>query len=122
IRRVGFVGFGYVGQGTAHALREVAEVAYHDPALAGSRGIDELVAWSDAVFVCVPTPMGASGAAELGVVFEVMGELAKLDPRGPVVLKSTVLPGTTAEMARRWPSLPLVFNPEFLREQHQLED
>lgn len=122
IRRVGFVGFGYVGRGTGHALREVAEVAYHDPALAGSRGLDELVAWSDAVFVCVPTPMGPSGAADLGVVFEVMGELSRLEPRGPVVLKSTVPPGTSAEIMRRWPSLPLVFNPEFLREQHHLAD
>jgi UDPglucose 6-dehydrogenase len=40
----------------------------------------------------------------------------------PVVLKSTVPPGTGAEFRRRWPRLPLVVNPEFLRERHHRED
>lgn len=122
LRRLGFVGYGYVGRGTARALGEVAETRFHDPAVSGSWDLDELVAWADAVFVCVPTPMSASGAADLGIVFEVLGELARAATDGLVVLKSTVPPGTSAEIVRRWPHLPLVFNPEFLRERHHLED
>jgi UDPglucose 6-dehydrogenase len=120
IGRIGFIGFGYVGSATAHALREVAAVAFHDPAHAGSTPLGELCAWAEALFVCVPTPMGATGAADLGTVYEVAQALADVDK--PVILKSTVPPGTTEELVRRWPGLPLVFSPEFLRERHHLED
>lgn len=122
IRRMGFVGYGYVGRGTAHAFESVAEVAYHDPALAGSRALAALCRWSDALVVCVPTPMGPGGAPDLGVVHETMVGLADLGVTAPVLLKSTVPPGTSAELARRLPGLKLVFNPEFLRERHHLDD
>lgn len=122
IRRVGVIGYGYVGRGTAHAMEPVAEVGWHDPAHPGSRALGELAQWSDALFVCVPTPMGANGAADLGIVREVAGVLADLGVDVPVLLKSTVPPGTTDDLVRRWPSVPLVFTPEFLRERHHLED
>lgn len=122
IRRVGVVGFGYVGRGTAHALEGVAEVAHHDPAVSGSRPLTELAAWSDVLFVCVPTPMGQNGAADLGIVWEVMGQLGDQGVPTPVLLKSTVPPGTCARILARWPELSVVFNPEFLRERHHLED
>jgi UDPglucose 6-dehydrogenase len=122
IRRIGVIGYGYVGRGTAHAMEPVAEVGSHDPAHVGSRPLGELVQWADALFVCVPTPMGTNGSADLGIVREVAGALADLKVDVPVLLKSTVPPGTTSDLVRRWPSLPLVFTPEFLRERHHLED
>jgi|JI10StandDraft_1071094.scaffolds.fasta_scaffold00495_2 UDPglucose 6-dehydrogenase len=121
IERVGFIGYGYVGRGTAHALGDVAEVAYADPAVSGARSVAELLSWSDAIFVCVPTPMDPSGAADLRIVYDVMAQLAAT-VAVPVVLKSTVPPGTGAALTRRWPRLPLVVNPEFLRERHHRED
>jgi nucleotide sugar dehydrogenase len=51
-----------------------------------------------------------------------LGGLAELGVRVPVLLRSTVPPGTTAGLARRWPDLRLVFHPEFLRERHHLDD
>ena len=122
IQRVGIIGYGFVGRGAAAAMESVAEVAWHDPALAGSRTLADLVRWADVLFVCVPTPMARSGAADLGTVREVAGLLADLGVDVPVLLKSTVPPGTTADLVRRWPSLRLVFNPEFLRERHYIED
>jgi UDPglucose 6-dehydrogenase len=122
INHVGVVGYGYVGRGTAHALSEVADVSFHDPAVAGSLDLTELVARSDALFVCVPTPMGTSGAADLTIVFELMEKLSKIAADTPIILKSTVPPGTSAVLVRQWPSLPLAFNPEFLRERHSIED
>ncbi|HMV65377.1 MAG TPA: hypothetical protein PKA64_00910 [Myxococcota bacterium] len=122
IQRIGIIGYGYVGRGTAHAMASVAEVEWHDPAHAASRPLDAMVAWADAVFVCVPTPMGSDGSADLSIVQAVARALADLNNEVPVLLKSTVPPGTTAELARRWPVLPLVFTPEFLRERHHLED
>jgi UDPglucose 6-dehydrogenase len=121
IERIGFVGYGYVGRATARAFSSVADVAYADPAMPGGRGLADLLSWSDAIFVCVPTPMEASGAADLRIVHDVMAQLAT-DVEVPVLLKSTVPPGTGAQLSRRWPNLPLVLNPEFLRERHHLED
>ncbi|HNY80949.1 MAG TPA: hypothetical protein PKO46_21930 [Sedimentisphaerales bacterium] len=120
--RVGIVGYGYVGRATAHALGTIAEVAWHDPSMDGSRPLAELARWAHALFVCVPTPMSSSGAADLGIVREVIAQLSDLAGGVPVVIKSTVPPGTTDDLARRWPTVPLVFSPEFLRERHHLED
>ncbi|MEZ4364085.1 MAG: hypothetical protein R3B48_28185 [Kofleriaceae bacterium] len=122
VGRVGVIGYGYVGRGTAHALDKVAETAWHDPSVDGSRSLDELARWAHALFICVPTPTTRSGAADVGIVREVAGYLAKLDIDLPVILKSTVPPGTTVDLVRRWPGLALVFSPEFLRERHYLED
>lgn len=122
IQRVGIIGYGYVGRGTGHALGSCAEVRWHDPTVDGSRPLVELARWADALFICVPTPMSSSGKAELSIVHEVVEELAELKTRAPTVVKSTIPPGTTDALARRWPGLPLVFSPEFLRERHFLED
>jgi UDPglucose 6-dehydrogenase len=66
--------------------------------------------------------MAASGAADLSIVQDMVAQLAALRVGMPVVLKSTVPPGTTDALARRWPDIPLLFCPEFLRERHFLED
>jgi UDPglucose 6-dehydrogenase len=122
VERVGVIGYGYVGRSTIHALEGMVDVAWHDPAHVGSRLLSELVRWADALYVCVPTPMSGTGAADLGIVREVVARLAELKPAAPVVLKSTVPPGTTEELSGRWPHLSLAFVPEFLRERHHLED
>lgn len=122
IRRVGIIGHGYVGRGTANALASVVEVAWHDPAVAGSRPFGDLGRWAEALLICVPTPTGECGAADLGVVHDVVDQLAVCGAMAPVVLRSTVPPGTTDALARRAPGLGFVYWPEFLRERHYLED
>jgi UDPglucose 6-dehydrogenase len=121
LHKIGIVGHGYVGRATVHALSPVATARYADPAVRGAVPLTELVAWADALFVCVPTPQAADGRADLSVVHAVMAELVSSAARGPVVLKSTVPPGTTARLAREY-RLPMVFHPEFLRERHHLAD
>jgi UDPglucose 6-dehydrogenase len=122
IRRVGCIGFGYVGRGTGHALGPVAEVAWHDPGVPGSRPLDDLVRWSEALLVCVPTPAAPTGAADLTILREVTDHLGALGVEAPVLIRSTTPPGTCADLSRRWPALRLVSNPEFLRERHHLDD
>lgn len=124
IERIGVVGFGYVGRALAAALDEAAEVVFHDPAITGSVSLGDLVAAADAVFVCVPTPPGVGGAADISIVEQVVQDLVPtLADRGRlVVIKSTVPPGTCDRLSWRWPEIALVANPEFLRERHHLED
>ena len=120
--KIGIIGYGFVGRGTAHALGRVADIAFHDPAVAGSKPLADIVSWADMLVVCVPTPIAESGGPDLSMVLDVMRRLSDIGARCPVVLKSTVPPGTSEGVARQWPSMPLVFCPEFLRERHSMED
>lgn len=77
------------------------------------------------VFVAVPTPQSASGAADLEAVFATVRALGDiLEPGSVIVAKSTVPVGTTRRCAEvvAHRGLKLVTNPEFLREGHTLED
>ena len=79
----------------------------------------------EVVFLCVPTPMGEGGAADLAAVEEVAHEVRDLLPRGCVVVnKSTVPVGTAARtkqlLGRR--DVAVVSNPEFLREGSAVHD
>ena len=87
-------------------------------------------AHADVHFVCVGTPQGDDGAADLRYVYDVVSTLVPL-LTGPTLLvgKSTV-PVGTADMLRthiealRRPGVDvdLAWNPEFLREGHAVED
>jgi UDPglucose 6-dehydrogenase len=73
----------------------------------------------EVLFVCVPTPMGIGGIADLSAVEAVIDEVREVLPAGAIVVnKSTVPVGTgerTAELIDR-PDIAVVSNPEFLRE------
>ena len=86
-------------------------------------GVDEEPV--EVVFLCVPTPMGEGGAADLAAVEAVAHEVRDLLPRGCVVVnKSTVPVGTAARtrglLGRR--DVAVVSNPEFLREGSAVHD
>jgi UDPglucose 6-dehydrogenase len=79
----------------------------------------------DVVFVCVPTPSGPDGAADLSAVDAAVGQLAAvLRPGSVLALKSTVPVGTTRRVATRLSAtgIRVVSNPEFLRESHAVFD
>ncbi len=75
------------------------------------------------VFLCVPTPHGDDGAADLSAVDDVTREIAPmLRPGAVVVNKSTMPVGSTRRVDRRLrefgapADVRVVSNPEFLRE------
>jgi UDPglucose 6-dehydrogenase len=81
------------------------------------------------VFLCVPTPQGDDGRADLSFVESVVCEIAPvLQPGSVIVTKSTVPVGTTRDVAR-WLSesgapadVRVAANPEFLREGSAVRD
>lgn len=85
-------------------------VIRYDPPKSLGRAADLVEA--DVCFVCVPTPFGQLGF-ELSKVEAAIGAIPghKL-----VVIKSTVWPGSTELMQRKFPQHTIMFNPEFLRE------
>jgi UDPglucose 6-dehydrogenase len=85
----------------------------------------EAVEGTGVVFLCLPTPMGVAGVADLTAVESVVEEIRELlAPDSVLVNKSTVPVGTaarTAELLRR-PDVAVVSNPEFLREGSAVRD
>lgn len=80
---------------------------------------------ADFVFLCVPTPQGADGAADLSFVQKAASQIAsRLRPGAVVVTKSTVPVGSAALVvtALDRPDTSVVSNPEFLREGRAVHD
>lgn len=120
MRTLAIVGYGFVGRAIAAGFADCAQLRFHDPAVPGSVPLVDLVQ-ADLVFVCVPTPT-RDGACDLSAVEQVLADLAGLACRAPVVLKSTVPPGTTDRLAREHRALRLLCSPEFLRERSSVAD
>lgn len=90
-------------------------------------GLDNVAAVSDAefVFLCLPTPEGADGHADLSFVEAVAREIrSHLRPGATVVNKSTVPVGTAQRVAAiiDRDDIDVVSNPEFLAEGTALRD
>ena len=77
---------------------------------------------TEVLFLCVPTPMGRDGAADLRAVESVLAEVRDLLPRGCVVATKSTVPVGTAERLGHMVAVPVVANPEFLREGSAVED
>jgi len=87
----------------------------------------EAVAGAEAVFVAVPTPEGAGGEVDLSFVVAALRSVAAaVNPPTPLVIKSSVPPGTAARLSPALRELgctaPLVINPEFLQEGRAVQD
>ena len=80
---------------------------------------------AEVVFLCLPTPMGVGGGADLAAVEAVADEVRDHLPRGCTVVNKSTVPVGTAErivaLLRR-PDVSVVSNPEFLREGHAVDD
>jgi UDPglucose 6-dehydrogenase len=82
-------------------------------------GAEAAAADADIVFLCVPTPQGDDGSADLSYIEQAAHQIAPvLKPGAVVVNKSTVPVGSTIEVeqALQRPDVYVVSNPEFLRE------
>ena len=80
---------------------------------------------ADVVFLCVPTPEGADGSADLSYIQTAARTLAPLLRSGAIVVnKSTVPVGSTkvVEKELKRPDVSVVSNPEFLREGSAIHD
>ena len=111
--KVGIIGNGFVGESQAFAFSPTAEVRIFDiDPLKATHTLDE-VQECDYVFVCVPTPMRKDGSQDISYIENVFNNAV----RGPIyIIKSTILPGTTAGLITNYPDLSIIFSPEFLTE------
>jgi UDPglucose 6-dehydrogenase len=109
---IGFVGQGFIGKNYADEFEErnfsVIRYALETPYSENK----EAIATCDVVFVAVPTPttVGGFDDSNLEKVLPLVGKGAS------VVIKSTLLPGSTEKLQAQFPGIFIFHSPEFLRE------
>ncbi len=106
-------------------LAEVVAAARAAGRLEFVLGAATAAAGADIVFLCVPTPQGEDGSADLSYIQAAATEIGpSLRPGSIIVNKSTVPVGSTrvVERAVRRDDVHVVSNPEFLREGTAVRD
>lgn len=107
---IGFIGQGWIGKAYAdnfeHRGYDVVRYSLEKPWIKNKDRIKEC----DIVFIAVWTPTTPKGF-DISVVESVLPLVGK---GKTAVIKSTILPGTTAELQEKFPDVVLLYNPEFL--------
>jgi UDPglucose 6-dehydrogenase len=111
--KVGVIGNGFVGEAISFAFSPVADLYVYDTDPLKSLDDLESVHSCDFVFICVPTPMFQDGSQDLSYVEDVF---EKATSKPVYILKSTVLPGTTEGLSKKYSNFKIIFSPEFLTE------
>ena len=122
--KIGIIGNGFVGSSVAHGFSantvcDVKDVKIYDKDDSKStHSLEEVINDSDYVFISVPTPSNSDGSINLDIVYNVFENIQKCSNKEiPILLlRSTVLPGTTQKIQEKYDDLRIVFNPEFLTE------
>lgn len=125
--KIGVIGVGVVGAATLKGFqtKDMTAVGWDkfrsdskDPSLL------EEVLKADVIFVCVPTATNKeTGEQDLEPLDETMALLHMREFKGAIVIKSTVLPGTTERMSKSWNlESQVAHNPEFLTAATPLKD
>lgn len=109
--KIGIVGMGYVGEAVGYWFkREEHPLFLYDryKKIGSPKEVNE----ADMIFICVPTPFNEKGAGyDDSAVSESLGSLSSSKI---VVIKSTVLPGSTERRQRQFPQHKILCSPEFL--------
>lgn len=90
--------------------------------------LSEAVASSDILFLCLPTPPGVDGHADLSSVLQVSAQIGELINEYKIIVNKSTVPVGTADKVREiiadHTNIPfdVVSNPEFLREGAAVND
>lgn len=126
--KIGIIGKGFVGTAVEHGFtcnkNFKAEIKIFDinPQLS-THTLSETVNDSDFVFISVPTPANNDGSINLESLNIVLNNINECIENDCIILiRSTITPGTSLKFANKYPSLKIVFNPEFLTEKNANND
>ena len=124
---VGIVGWGFVGQATGNGLakNKSNRIFVYDKQRTSPLTLKQVVEKSEFIFICVPTPMHSDySGMSMVIVDDVAGQVAGF-AKGTdkvVIVKSTVLPGTTVKYQKLYPKINFAMNPEFLTQNNANKD
>ncbi len=115
---IGCIGQGFIGKNYADFFEEaghtVVRYALEEPFIENRDTIKEC----DVVFIAVPTPTTPAGF-DASVV---RASIALARDGATVVIKSTIMPGTTEALQREFPTRFVLHSPEFLTEHNAAFD
>jgi nucleotide sugar dehydrogenase len=115
--KIGIIGNGFVGNSIAFGFSPTHEIRVHDKDSKRNLNTIEEVLECNFIFVAVPTPMNEDGSISLKVVEKALQEISEKNTKNNIIiLKSTMVPGSTNNFIKQFPKLNIVFNPEFLTE------
>ncbi len=125
--KIGIVGNGFVGSAVAYGFSPQTtnlgeghqDVKIFDvDEKKSTHSLDETVNSSDFIFMSVPTPSNKDGSINLDIVYKAVSDINDVNRRDDniLVVRSTMVPGSTRELQETFPKLNIVFNPEFLTE------
>ena len=127
--KIGIIGKGFVGTAVAYGFSRQAgydaDIKIYDVDPTKSiNTLEETVNESDFIFLSVPTPSRKDGTMDLSVVENALESISNVNDNDSniILIRSTVTPGTTEFLQKKYPNLRLVFNPEFLREKFASHD
>ena len=110
---VGVIGCGFVGEGQAFSFGPISNVKVYDLDEKKSTSTLDDVLSSNYIFVCLPTPMLKDGSQDTKYI----EDFFKVAKSGPIyIIKSTIIPGTTDYLIKKYKDLDIIFSPEFLTE------
>lgn len=125
--KIGLIGYGVVGKALGSVFAKKFELVIYDKYIPEHNNLTKVLKECEEFFIAVPTPMSVEGEIDLSYVRTALSsidaELKIINKKNIlVVLRSTIIPGTTEQLQKEFPHLRLVFNPEFLTERTYLED
>ena len=122
---IGIVGQGFVGTAIREGFKKHYSLETYDKFVAAKstcQSLKELCKKVTIVFTCLPTPMFEDGSCDLSILEDTISQINDFNFNNIVVIKSTVVPGTTARLNEECTNIDIVFNPEFLTEANYIED
>jgi len=128
-QKIGIFGNGFVGSAVQFGFSPSTGCDYEvrvydkDPTKSVDT-IEETVNESEFIFLSVPTPSNKDGSMNLDIVEQALADISGVNKNehNIVLLRSTVIPGTTRELQSKFDNLRIVFNPEFLTERNAKYD
>lgn len=129
---IGIIGNGFVGKAVKESFKNYFDIFIFDKdkRKANVKDIKELVDKCNIMFLCLPTPMEKNGSCHLDIVEDTLNKINNIcdeyDYYGleqrTIIVKSTVVPGTTERWNKKYKHIDMAFNPEFLTEANAIDD
>jgi UDPglucose 6-dehydrogenase len=131
MHNLGIIGRGFVGSAVEFGFSpqtgcDIDNMYIYDKVKSKSlHSLEDVVLYSDIIFLSVPTPSNEDGSINLSYVEDALQDISEITAgveesmvslNNIILVRSTVTPGTTERLQQMFQNLNLVFNPEFLTE------
>lgn len=112
--KIGIFGHGFLGEAMIHGFALHSDIKVYDK-FKPSESLEDVVNHADIIFLCLPTPMiKSSNQYDYSILEENIRAINDMSVGKIVVIRSTVVPGTTRRFAEQFANVRMVANPEFL--------